>query len=437
MVTISGVEAKSLAEKAGICAGDKLVSINGSDINDVLDYRFYITEKSLSLVILRSENEFTCIIKKPQYDDIGLEFKTYLMDEKHSCTNKCVFCFIDQNPDGMREQVYFKDDDSRMSFLYGNYVTLTNMKRCEVDRLVKMRISPINISVHTTNPDLRCKMLNNRFAGEVLKYLDVFKDGEIMMNFQIVLCRGLNDGMELVKTLNDLASYSPYAESIAVVPAGLTKHREGLYELSEFDADSSKEVISIVDKAREEFTQKYGTPLVQCSDEWYLKAGLDVPDEDYYEGYPQLDNGGGVIRSQKTETLDRVQELKEDGFKIIEKRKVSSVTGKAAFGFMSEMASLLNENFENLDFTVYCAENRFFGESVTVAGLLTGSDLYEALRDKPLGEELFIPDVMLRHEQDMFLDNMTLEELSEKLNVKITPVRCDGYDFTDKILGIE
>ena len=320
MVIISGVEAKSLAEKAGICAGDKLVSINGSDINDVLDYRFYITEKSLSLVILRSEKEFTCIIKKPQYDDIGLEFKTYLMDEKHSCTNKCVFCFIDQNPDGMREQVYFKDDDSRMSFLYGNYVTLTNMKRCEVDRLVKMRISPINISVHTTNPDLRCKMLNNRFAGEVLKYLDVFKDGEIMMNFQIVLCRGLNDGMELVKTLNDLASYSPYAESIAVVPAGLTKHREGLYELSEFDADSSKEVISIVDKAREEFTQKYGTPLVQCSDEWYLKAGLDVPDEDYYEGYPQLDNGVGVIRSQKTETLDRVQELKEDGFKIIEKR---------------------------------------------------------------------------------------------------------------------
>lgn len=437
MVTISGVEEKSLAQKAGIKPGDKLVSINGNDINDVLDYRFYITEKSLSLVLLRSEKEFECTIKKPQYDDIGLEFETYLMDEKHSCTNKCVFCFIDQNPEGMREQVYFKDDDSRMSFLYGNYVTLTNMKRCEVDRLVKMRISPINISVHTTNRELRCKMLNNRFAGEVLDYLDVFKDGEIMMNFQIVLCRGLNDGKELEKTLHDLAAYSPYAESIAVVPAGLTKHREGLYELSEFDSESARETIELVDKARAEFSEKYGNPLVQCSDEWYLKAGLDVPEEDYYDGYPQLDNGVGVIRSQKNETLDRVEELKEDGFEIAKKRKVSSVTGKAAFGFISGMAKLLNDSFENLEFTVYCAENRFFGESVTVAGLLTGSDLLYALKDKPLGDELFIPDVMLRYEQDMFLDNMTLEELSEKLNVKITPVKCDGYDFTDKILGVE
>ena len=437
MVTVSGVEEKSLAEKAGIISGDKLVSINGNDINDVLDYRFYITEKKLVMNFERCGKEFSCVIKKPQYDDIGLEFETYLMDEKHSCTNKCVFCFIDQNPEGMREQVYFKDDDSRMSFLYGNYVTLTNMKRCEVDRLVKMRISPINISVHTTNRELRCKMLNNRFAGEVLDYLDVFKDGEIMMNFQIVLCRGLNDGKELEKTLYDLTEYFPCVESIAVVPAGLTKHREGLYELSEFDCESAKQTIEIVDKARRAFEEKYGMPLVQCSDEWYLKAGIDVPGEDYYDGYPQLDNGVGVIRSQKTETLDRVQELKEDGFEITEKRKVSSVTGKAAFGFMSEMASLLNENFENLDYTVYCAENRFFGESVTVAGLLTGSDLLYALQDKPLGDELFIPDVMLRYEQDMFLDNMTLEELSEKLNVKITPVKCDGYDFTDKILGIE
>ncbi len=437
MVTVSGVEEKSIAAKAGIIAGDKLVSINGNDINDVLDYRFYITEQKLELKLERDGKEFLCTLKKPQYDDIGLEFWTYLMDEKHSCTNKCVFCFIDQNPKGMREQVYFKDDDSRMSFLYGNYVTLTNMKRCEVDRLVKMRISPINISVHTTNPDLRCKMLNNRFAGEVLKYLDVLRDGEIMMNFQIVLCRGLNDGKELERTLRDLAKYSPFVESIAVVPAGLTKHREGLYELSEFDRDSAREVISLVDALRCEFAEKYANELVQCSDEWYLKANMDVPDEDYYDGYPQLDNGVGVIRSQKTETEERVRELVDEGFELCEKRKISSVTGKAAFDFMSEMAKLLNDSFENLEYTVYCAENKFFGESVTVAGLLTGSDLYEALKDKPLGDELFIPDVMLRYEQDMFLDNMTLEELSQKLKIKITPVKCDGYDFTDKILGIE
>jgi len=437
MVKIWGVEEKSIAAKEGICAGDKLISINGNDINDVLDYRFYITESKLELKLEREGKEIFCTVKKPQYDDIGLEFETYLMDEKRCCTNNCVFCFIDQNPKGMREQVYFKDDDSRMSFFYGNYVTLTNMKMSEVQRLIKLRISPINISVHTTNPDLRCKMLNNRFAGDVLKYLDVFKDGEIMMNFQNVICRGINDGKELERTLRDLANYSPFVQSIAVVPAGITKHREGLYELCEFDRESARQTIALVDKLRAEFSEKYENPLVQCSDEWYLRAELDVPDEDYYEGFPQLDNGVGVIRSQKTETYQRVQELLDEGFELCEKRTVSAVTGKAAFDFICEMKKLLCESFKNLDFSVYCAENKFFGGNVTVAGLLTGSDLYEALKDKPLGDELFIPDVMLRYEQDMFLDNMTLEELSEKLKIKITPVKCDGYDFTDKILGIE
>ncbi len=426
----------SYSKKAGILSGDKIVTINKNVINDVLDFRFYITEKKLNIEIDRDGKILNFVIKKGEYDDIGLEFETYLMDKKHTCTNKCVFCFIDQNPKGMREQVYFKDDDDRMSFFYGNYVTLTNMSEAEVQRLIKMRISPINISVHTTNPDLRCKMMNNRFAGESLRFLKMFYDGEIMMNCQIVLCKGLNDGDELERTLDDLSQFYPYVDSVAVVPAGLTKHREGLYELSEFSKEDARQTINLVDKKRKEFKEKFDTFLVHCSDEWYLKAELDLPDEEYYEGYPQLDNGVGVIRNQTCETLDRIDQLKEEEFKLCEKRRVSSVTGTSAFEFIKSMAKLLEDNFENLEYRVFCAENNFFGKSVTVAGLLTGQDLYETLKDKDLGDELLIPDVMLRYEKDMFLDNMTLEELSQKLGVKITPTKCDGYDFVDKALGI-
>jgi len=278
MVKICGVEAKSYAEKAGIKAGDILVSVGGNEINDVLDYRFYITEKKLDIIAERDGKRLSFEVKKPQYDDLGLEFETYLMDEKHSCTNKCVFCFIDQNPKGMRPMCYFKDDDSRMSFFYGNYVTLTNMSDEEAARLVKMRISPINISVHTTNKDLRCKMLNNRFAGDSLRHMDTFRDGGISMNCQIVLCKGLNDGNELEKTLDDLAEYFPSVESIAVVLSGLPKHREGPYTIEDFSREDAAEVIALVDKKRSEFEQKTGHRIVQCADEWFLLAELDIPD---------------------------------------------------------------------------------------------------------------------------------------------------------------
>ncbi len=436
MVKISGVEKKSIAEKAGILEGDILLSISDNEINDVLDYRFYITEKKLSLKVLRDGKELVFDIKKPQYDDIGLEFETYLMDEKHSCTNKCVFCFIDQNPEGMRPMCYFKDDDSRMSFFYGNYVTLTNMKECEVERLIKMRISPINISVHTTNPNLRCKMLNNRFAGDVLRYMDMFKAGGISMNCQIVLCKGLNDGKELERTLDDLASLFPSVESIAVVPSGLTKYREGLYPLEEFTKDDAKEVIRLVNSKRREFEEKTGHTIVQCSDEWYLKAGIELPDEDYYDGYPQLDNGVGLIKCMENEVLFRIDELKEDGFKLEEPRKISTVTGEAAYPFISRMAKKLEETFEGLEYNVYLCKNDFFGHSVTVAGLLTGIDVYNRLKDEDLGEELLIPSVMLRHEGDLFLDNMHVDELSEKLGVRITPTPCDGDYFVNFALDI-
>ena len=436
MVRIFDVEKKSPAQKAGIMAGDFLVSVNSNEITDVLDYRFYITEKKLKIALLRDNENLEVEIKKPQYDDIGLVFETYLMDEKHSCTNKCVFCFIDQNPKGMREMCYFKDDDSRMSFFYGNYVTLTNMKKADVERLIKMRISPINISVHTTNPDLRCKMMNNRFAGEVLEYMKMFRDGGISMNCQIVLCKNLNDKHELERTLDDLAEFFPSVESVAVVPSGLTKHREGLYPLEEFTKEDAKEVIRLVNSKRAEFEKKTGHTIVQCSDEWYLKAGLQLPDEEYYDGYPQLDNGVGLIRSMDMEIDFRIEELLDEGFCLEKPRKISSVTGKAAYDFISRKAKLLEEKFKGLEYKVYLCENEFFGHSVTVAGLLTGIDIYNRLKGENLNEELIIPSVMLRHEGDLFLDNMSIEELSEKLGVKITPVQTCGDDFVNAALGI-
>ena len=436
MVKISGIEKKSLAEKAGILAGDELISINDNEICDVLDYRFYITEKKICLRVERDGETLVFDIKKPQYDDIGLEFSTYLMDEKHTCTNKCVFCFIDQNPKGMREMCYFKDDDSRMSFFYGNYVTLTNMKESEVERLIKMRISPINISVHTTNPDLRCKMLSNRFAGDVLRYMDMFREGGISMNCQIVLCKNLNDGKELERTLDDLAGLFPSVESIAVVPSGLTKYREGLYPLEDFSRDDARAVIKLVNAKRREFEEKTGHSIVQCSDEWYLKAGIELPEEDYYEGYPQLDNGVGLIKSMENDILFRIDELVEEGFSLSEKRHISTVTGEAAYPFISRMARLLEEKFEGLTFDVYECKNDFFGHSVNVAGLLVGNDVYNRLKCEELGDMLIIPSVMLRHEGDLFLDNMHVDELSQRLGVEILAVTVDGFCFVDSALGI-
>ena len=377
MVQITSIEKKSYAEKAGIMANDTLVSINGNEIIDVLDYRFYITEKTLEIAVQRDGEEKIFIIKKKdEYDDIGLEFETYLMDKKQTCRNKCIFCFIDQNPHGMRKDIYFKDDDSRLSFFFGNYITLTNISEKDIERIIKMRISPVNISVHTTNPELRVKMMNNKHAGESLRFLDMLKDGDIQMNAQIVLCKNVNDGKELERSLKDLSAYHPNIESIAVVPSGLTAHREGLYPLEPFNKDDARAVISLIDKIRKENEEKYGERLVQASDEWYLTADLPLPNEDYYDGYPQLDNGVGSITSQKNEILDEIEYLKEDGFELSEKRTVSIVTGKAAYDFIKETADAVCREFENLDIKVYCAVNHFFGESITVAGLLTGSDMY-------------------------------------------------------------
>lgn len=413
---------------------DIIISVNGSEIADVLDYRFYTTEKKLDVLVHRGADLFTVTITKGQYDDIGLDFSSYLMDEKTSCRNKCVFCFIDQNPCGMRETVYFKDDDSRLSFLMGNYITLTNMTQKDIDRIIKMRTSPINISVHTTNPELRCKMMNNRFAGKVLSYLKDLSDAGIGMNCQIVLCKGLNDKAELDRTLTDLEKYLPSLQSIAVVPAGLTKHREGLYPLEPFSAKDCAEVIGQVNAFGDRFVEKYGKRLVFCSDEFYLKASIELPDANYYEEYPQLDNGVGSIRSMSDEFYDELEFLADD-YNIEVQKKFSIATGYAAFDFISEITGKLCDKCKGLKGNVYRVENKFFGENITVAGLVTGRDLIDQLKGKDLGDQLFIPCVMLRSQGDLFLDNTSLEDVERELGVKVVVCETNGYDFVKQIMS--
>lgn len=435
MVTVKDVEKNSPAYSAGVLPGDNLMYVNGNEINDVLDYRYYTTEKKLSLSLMRDGAEIEISVrKKDQYDELGLEFETYLMDRQHSCRNKCIFCFIDQNPHGMRDTIYFKDDDSRMSFFFGSYVTLTNLSQKDVDRIIKMRISPVNISVHTTNPELRVEMMKNKHAGEVLSYLRDFDDGGIMMNCQIVLCKNINDGKELERSLSELSSYNN-VQSIAVVPAGLTGHRCGLYPLEPFTSEECRDVIRTIDEYAKKNLAERGARLCYASDEWYIKAGLPIPDAEYYEEYPQIENGVGMIRSMEDEVCDEIGFLLEDGFELTEKRSVSVATGEAAYDFIKNCVEKISEKWYNLNCNVYKVKNEFFGGGVTVAGLLTGGDLKAQLSGKPLGNKLFIPAVMLRHEGDKFLDDMTLEELSETLGVEICPLSSDGADFVDSLLG--
>ena len=316
MVKITDVLMGSRSYKAGISAGDILMSINGNEIRDVLDYRFYLTEKNVTLVLLRNGEEYSVTMKKGEYDDIGLDFETPLMDKKHSCTNKCIFCFIDQNPEGLRESLYFKDDDSRLSFIHGNYVTLTNMTQTDVDRIIKMRMSPINISVHTTNPELRVKMMKNKHSGEVLKYLNDFAAAGLSMCGQIVLCRGVNDGEELRRSLTDLAALYPAMSSVAIVPAGLTKFRDKLYPLTDFTPDEAGEVIDMINSFGDAHKEKHGTRLFYAADEFYLKSGREIPDADYYEDYPQIENGVGMLRS----CMDEFKMALSDAEEFLENR---------------------------------------------------------------------------------------------------------------------
>lgn len=436
MVEIQEVLPRSRAAKAGLQAGDLLISINGREINDVLDYRFYLADTHLTVAVVRDGKALQFRIKKQEYDDIGLDFETPLMDKKRSCENKCVFCFIDQLPKGMRSSLYFKDDDSRLSFLHGNYVTLTNLHEKDIRRITEMHISPVNVSVHTTNPELRIKMMKNKRAGEVLSYLKILADAGITLCCQIVLCKGLNDGEELTKTMRDLETLYPALESVSVVPTGLTRFREGLYPLQAFTAEECATVIRQVTDFGNQCLQKYGSRIFFPADEFYIQAGLPLPNDEFYENYTQIENGVGMITDMKTGFMQELEDVQKYETAFHAPRTVSIATGFAAYQHISELCRILEQRFSGLTVYVYPIRNHFFGETITVAGLLTGQDLSEQLTGKELGEELLFPSVTLRSEGDVFLDDMTPQTLSERIGVPTRPCGNEPEEFITKVLGL-
>ena len=435
MVRITDVLPHSRAEKAGIAPEDILISINGKEIRDVLDYRFYLAEKKIKLVFKRGEELMETVIIKKEYDDIGLDFETPLMDKKRSCENKCVFCFIDQLPNGMRETLYFKDDDSRLSFLHGNYVTLTNMRDADIDRIIDMHISPVNVSVHTTNPELRCKMMHNKRAGEVLSYLRRFADANINICAQIVLCKGINDGSELDRTLHDLMELRPALQSVAIVPSGLTKFRDGLYPLDAFTKEDARAVISQINTYGEWCLSQFGTRLFFPADEFYIKAELPLPSDEFYEDYSQIENGVGMLTDMQT-CIDIELEDISPYADFSAPRCVSIATGYAAYEHICTIAKKLENAFCGLKIHVYKIKNDFFGDSITVAGLLTATDLTAQLADKDLGDALLIPTTALRADGEVFLDDITPDELSKRLSVEVLPTSSDATEFIYNVLGL-
>lgn len=430
-VIISEVQKGSPAFYAGIKAGDTLISLNGEEIVDVLDYRFYQNDRKVKIEFLNAKGRLKAkTVKKNAEDELGLSFETYLMDKQRSCKNKCVFCFIDQLPKGMRQSLYFKDDDSRLSFLFGNYITLTNLTEHEISRIIKMHISPVNISVHTTNPELRVQMMKNKHAGEVLKVIDRLNEAGIGMNCQLVLCPDYNDGEELEKTLADLTAKENIG-CIAAVPVGLTKHREGLPELKPFDKERALKTVEILERFGEETKKATGQRKVFASDEFYILAEKPIPEADFYEDFLQLENGVGLWALLKSEASSAI----EDAEVLENERTVSIATGVSAYPLIAEIVDKLKKKCHNLTVNVYPIKNEFFGEQITVSGLITGGDILNQLEGKPLGDELLIPSSMLRHENDLFLDDMHIDTLGERLGVKITAVNNDGYELVYNILG--
>ena len=433
-VIVKTVIKGSPAYKIGMRQGDTLVKICGNEIMDVLDYRFYQTQDKLTVEFINSKGKVKIKkLRKKEYDELGLEFETYLMDKKHSCRNNCIFCFIDQLPKGLRSSLYFKDDDSRLSFLFGNYITLTNITEHEVDRIIKMHISPINISVHTTNPELRVKMMNNKNAGKALDIIYRFNEAGIKLNCQLVLVPDFNDGEELRRSLEDLTALEN-VECIAAVPVGLTKYREGLCEISPFDKKKAEETLRILEEFGEETLKKYGERRVFGADEFYILAERKLPDADFYEEFLQLENGVGLVPLLLSESDEAISLC---DYILKEKRNITIATGESAYPFIKAIVDKTEKKWDNLKCNVVAVKNNFFGGHINVAGLITATDLEEQLKGKDLGEELLIPSVMLRDGGDMFLDSVTLKELSQKLNIKITPVDNDGFQLVDKILGIK
>lgn len=431
MVKIKNVISGSPAAKCGVIAGDMLANINGNPIKDVLDYMYYAAEVNVKLDLVRCGEEIALSVKKDEYDDLGLEFDTFLMDNKQRCSNRCIFCFIDQMPPNMRDTLYFKDDDARLSFLHGNYVTLTNLDQSDIDRIIKMKLN-INVSVHTTNPELRVKMMRNKFAGEKLKYLYQLAESGIQLNCQIVCCPGFNDGAELRRTLSDLSKLMPNISSMAVVPVGITKYREGLCPLTTFNKETAGETIDIIEEFQRDLLEKYDTRTVFPSDEFFLTADRPLPSAEYYEDYPQYENGVGMLRSLIDEFDDALDTAEWDG----DERRISIVTGRAPFKIISDLVRKAEKKFPKLKCGVYPIRNDFFGETITVTGLITAQDLIAQMKNKELGDELLISSAMLMHGSDIFLDDLTVGDVERELNVRVRAVQNDGYELLDAVMGI-
>ena len=466
---ITEIAKGSVAEGLGIAPGDFLLSINGSEVIDVFDYRFLSQDSNIELEIEKSNGEIKrIVIEKDDDEEIGLEFKEGLMDEYRSCANKCIFCFIDQMPPGMRETLYFKDDDMRLSFLQGNYVTLTNLSEKDIDRIIKYRLEPINISFQTTNPELRCMMLHNRFAGDALKKADKLFEAGILMNGQIVLCKGVNDKEELERSLSDLYKYVPVLESLSVVPVGLSKYRDGLYPLEPFEKDDAIEVINTIHKWQDKAYSEHGIHFVHASDEWYITAEMELPEEERYDGYLQIENGVGMLRSLIAEFEEGMEQLTEaislykpgilgkinpKGYdrkiedttgvtnisalshSLNDGREVSIACGKIVYPYMKQLADKFTSIFEQYTINVYCIRNDFFGERITVTGLITGADLMNQLKDKKLGSALLISENMLRSGTDVLLDDVRLPELEKTLHTTTCVVKSNGKYLIESIIG--
>lgn len=430
-VKIFDVTTGSHADKAGIKKGETLLSINSNEIVDVLDYRFYQVNRKLTLEVEdEDKNVRTIEMIKGEYEEIGLEFETYLMDKQHSCRNKCIFCFIDQLPKGMRESLYFKDDDSRLSFLFGNYITLTNITEHEIDRIIKMHISPINVSVHTTNPELRCKMMNNRFAGDTLKYLKRFADAGITLNCQIVSCPGINDGDELVRTLTDLEALG--VNMTAIVPVGLTRYRENLYPLVPYNKETAGQTIDIIEKMGDECVKKHGRRIFFPGDEFYLLAEREIPSPEFYEDFSALEDGIGMIAYLTDDVGWKLEELDADESLC---HKVTIACGEGVFPYMKRIMSMINEKFPNITINTRAIKNNFFGGGVNVSGLVTGGDLIDQLRGDDLGDRLIIPSSMLRFENDLFLDDVSTDDVERELGVTLVPVNNNGNDLVEAVIA--
>ena len=422
----------SIAEEMEIEPGDEIISINGEEIEDIFDYQFLCENDYIEVGgRKRSGEEWILEIDKDEDEDLGIKFENALMDEYHSCSNKCIFCFIDQMPPGMRPTLYFKDDDARLSFLQGNYVTLTNMSEKDVERIIKYNLSPINISFHTTNPELRCMMLNNRFAGEALKKAKRFYDAGLTMNGQIVLCKGINDHDELERTLSDLYEWLPYLQSVSVVPVGVTKYREGLFPMKTWDKEDAEYLIDQVERWQKKAYEEYGIHFVHASDEWYINAERELPEAERYDGYLQIANGVGMIRSMLDEFDEELEHTKNAE---ITEEKLTIVSGVLMQPYIKLMADRLMEQHPKKQVQVIPVVNKFFGESITVTGLLTGQDIAGTLKTIDVGNRVLISENILKADEEIFLDDMTLSDLRDILQVKISIVQSNGYDFVDCIL---